>query len=139
MPNVRAGWKTGQYKLDTEEFLTAYYYAKNYNKWMDRLAGLNGGLSGVSYDGLNVQTSNSFNATEHDAIERAKNKSKIKKITDAAYETDNVLAPYLIKMATSKDRITYFYLHDTMNIPCGKDLYYEKRHKFYYILYHKIT
>ena len=139
MPNVRAGWKNGKWALDSDEFLTAYYYAKNYDKWMDRLAGLNGGLSGVSYDGLNVQTSGNYNATEHDAIERADLTLKIQKIKDAAIETDKVLAPYLMKMATTRQHISYFYLSNTMNIPCGKDLYYEKRHKFYYILFHKIT
>ena len=58
-------------------------------------------------------------------------------IEENAKEADAELWEYIVKAVTNEN-VTYNYLKQIMNIPCGQTYYYEKRRKFYYLLSSKI-
>lgn len=66
------------------------------------------------------------------AIKRSYYAEKIKLIEQAAYEADRQLASYIIKAVT--EGLSFTYLKTVMNIPCGKDMYYDRYRKFFWLL-----
>lgn len=66
------------------------------------------------------------------AIMRAHYAAKMAIIEKAAIETDRYLSEYILKAVT--EGLSYTYLRAKMDIPCGKDMYYDRYRKFFWIL-----
>ena len=66
------------------------------------------------------------------AIKKAQIAEKMKMIDRAAVEADEFLYPYLIKGVT--EGVSYTYLKTKMNIPCGRDTYYDRYRRFFWLL-----
>lgn len=66
------------------------------------------------------------------AIRQAEYATKIKMIEEAALEADPVLYKYILKAVT--ENLSYPYLKTKMNIPCGRDMYYDRYRRFFWIL-----
>ena len=81
--------------------------------------------------------SGSSNETEALAIRRMELKKKIETIEQTAIEADAELYPYILKAVTN-EWATFRYLKDSLGMPCEKDMFYERRRKFYYLMSKKI-
>lgn len=57
---------------------------------------------------------------------------RIKLIEKTAIETDPYLYSYIIKGVTESK--SYTYLKTVLGIPCGKDLYYDRYRRFFWLL-----
>lgn len=57
---------------------------------------------------------------------------RIKLIEKTAIDTDPYLYSYIIKGVTEEK--SYTYLKNVLGIPCGKDMYYDRYRKFFYLL-----
>ena len=57
---------------------------------------------------------------------------RIKLIEKTAMDTDPYLYSYIIKGITEEK--PYTYLRSKLGIPCGRDMYYEKYRKFFWLL-----
>lgn len=57
---------------------------------------------------------------------------KIKLIERAAIEADAELHNYILKAVT--EGLSYSYLKSKLDIPCGKDLYYDRYRRFFWVL-----
>ena len=57
---------------------------------------------------------------------------RIKLIEKTALEADPYLHDYIIKGVTEER--SYTYLNTVMEIPCGKDMYYDRYRKFFWLL-----
>lgn len=57
---------------------------------------------------------------------------RIKLIEKTAIDTDPYLYSYIIKGVTEAK--SYTYLKTVLGIPCGKDMYYDRYRKFFYLL-----
>lgn len=57
---------------------------------------------------------------------------RIQLIERAAKEADEFLYPYILKAVT--EGLSYTYLKSRLDIPCGKDMYYDRYRKFFWIL-----
>ena len=53
-------------------------------------------------------------------------------IEKAAREADRYLYDYILKAVT--ENLSYSYLKSKMDIPCGKDMYYDRYRKFFWLL-----
>lgn len=71
------------------------------------------------------------------AIEVRAKKEKCKVIEQTAIEADPELYTWILE-GVIHDYATYRYLRDAKQIPCGKDMYYDRRRKFYWLLSRKI-
>lgn len=69
------------------------------------------------------------------AIDKAYYLEKIDLIEETAMETDSSLYPYILKGITEGLLCTY--LKTKMNMPCGKDMYYDRYRKFFWLLSNK--
>lgn len=66
------------------------------------------------------------------ALVKAKYAERIKLIEDIAKETDRYLYEYILKAVT--ENLSYTYLRSKMDIPCGRDMYYERYRRFFWLL-----
>lgn len=57
---------------------------------------------------------------------------KIKMIEKTALETDVYLHKYILKAVT--EGLSFTYLKTRLNIPCGRDMYYDRYRKFFWLL-----
>lgn len=113
-----------------------YHYCLQYNEWKDELAYKCDTVKSIEVTDMPTAHSGS-DATQDLAVRRAELEKKCALIEEAAYEADASIHQYILKAVTNEG-ITYKYLHTVMNIPCGKDMYYDRRRRFYWLLSQKI-
>ena len=92
-------------------------------------------------DGLSKTASSALSYTKggdvSDPTERAAEtliflSDRMEMIEKVCLMADEVLAPYILKAVTEER--SYEYLRVNLNIPCGKDSYYELYRKFFWLL-----
>ena len=66
------------------------------------------------------------------AIMKAKYAEKIDIIEKAAKEADRYLYKYILKAVT--EGLSYTYMKSKLDIPCSKDMYYDRYRRFFWIL-----
>lgn len=57
---------------------------------------------------------------------------RIKMVERTAIEADKYLSTYIIKAVT--EGLSYTYLKTKLGIPCGKDMYYDRYRRFFWLL-----
>jgi len=113
MPNVRP-INEKKYQISKRRFAELYNFCLQYNEWKDEL----------QYK------------TDNPSADRRKELSdKCKLVEQTAIEAGPDIYPYLFKAVTND--LSYNYLKTVMGIPCGKDMYYDRRKKFYWLLSQK--
>ena len=93
-------------------------------------------MNGVDYDGMPHGTDVS-SPTENVGVRLTELANKIALVEETAIEADPSLAKYILKAVTDEN-VTFNYLQQVMNIPCGKDMYYSKRRRFYWLMSRRI-
>lgn len=66
------------------------------------------------------------------AVMKAYYKEKIDLIERKALETDRYLYDYILKAVT--EGLSYTYLRSKLDIPCGRDMYYDRYRRFFWLL-----
>lgn len=135
MPNIRPiNYK--RYQISRHRFFELYHYCLQYNEWRDELRYNTDTVGAIANDGM-PHGSNVSDATGRLGVHRAHLLRRCELIEQTAIEADGDIYPYILKAVTN-ERITFQYLRTVMSIPCGKDMYYDRRRKFYWLLSQKI-
>lgn len=134
MPNVRP-ISEKKYQISKKRFAELYYFCLQYNEWMDELKYNTDTVRSINISNMPKSYRNS-DPTQTLAIRRVNLQKKCELIRQAAAETDGEIYAYIMKAVTNEG-ITYNYLKEFMDIPCGKDLYYDRRRRFFWILSNK--
>lgn len=134
-PNIRST-SLKKYDISAHRFLELYHFCLQYNEWQDELKYKTDTVKSIEVSDMPSAHSNA-DATQQLAIRRAQLTSKCELVEQTAIEADADIYPYILKAVTNEG-ITYKYLKSIMNIPCGKDMYYDRRRKFYWLLSQKI-
>ena len=135
MSQFRTPTKKSKYYVPGEVFLTTVHFCRQYPLWVSELDTAPDTSTGISYDRDRVQTSTQGDATADLAMRRQMISRKKELVDDTAREVAGPMDRWLI-MGVGNG-LTYFQLHDR-GIPCGKDMYYDMRQRFYYELSKKI-
>lgn len=125
--------KKNKYWISKHRFYELSHYCMQYNEWKDEYKTLaTQSIKGVAYDGMPHGTDVS-NPTETIGMRMVELKNKMEVIEKTAEETDPILAKYILKAVTNED-VTFNYLKQFMDMPCEKDMYYDRRRKFYWLM-----
>ena len=125
-----------KYNISKHRFRELYYFCLQYQEWLDELKYKTDDVSSVGI--TNMPTSHNTNSNvERLALRRAQLEEKCKILEQTAIEADETLYQYIIKAVTNEG-VSYNYLKMVMNIPCCKNVWYDRRRKFYYLLSEKI-
>ena len=121
-----------KYYIDKHRYYELKHFCLQYKEWKKEYASCNESLIFAS----------SFEATRHNnipsdltakyAIKKAQCAGRIKMVEKAAMETDECLYTYILKAVT--EGLSYQYLKTKLCIPCGKDMYYDRYRRFFWIL-----
>lgn len=137
MPNIRPINKN-KYQISKHRFFELYHFCLQYNEWKEELACKCDTVRSVDTSGTMVIGTNIVSdPTSNLSIRRVEIIKKCELIEEAALETDKTLYRYILKAVTNEG-MTYNYLRTVMGMPCGKNVYYNMRRKFYWILSKKM-
>ena len=119
------------YYLPTEEFLTVLHFARQYPNWVAELKTLPDTSKAITYDTDKVQTSGDYDSNAETAMRRYTIGRK-KQLID---ETVALVAPEIKEFLLLGVAYGFpFWKLKERGMPCEKDMYYNRRQRFYYEL-----
>ena len=107
------------------------HFCLQYPTWKKEYAACRAGLLSAPIEKL-PSTHIPGNPTERVALKRAYYQDRIDLIEKIAMEADRYLYKYILKAVT--EELSYTYLRSKMDIPCGRDMYYDRYRKFFWLL-----
>ena len=121
-----------KYYIDKHRYYELKHFCLQYKEWKKAYANCNESIIFAS----NLEKTSSSNIpsdlTAKYAMRRAQYGDKIKLIERLVKETDEYLYPYILKAVT--ENLSYTYLKTKLEIPCGRDMYYDRYRKFFWLL-----
>lgn len=129
MAQFRTPTISSKYFVPKETFLTVVHYCRQYPGWLEELRRGPDMVKAIDYQKDRVQVSPSSDQLERVAIRRAALYEKLRSVEYTAEIVAGDLAGWLIKGVCYGH--PYHYLQQK-GIPCGKDLYYQLRRRFYF-------
>lgn len=121
-----------KYYIDKHRHYELKHFCLQYPTWKKAYTELNNvGIAISSID--RMPTSNlPSDPTAIRAITKAQLDERIKMVEKIAREADDYLWQYILKAVT--ENLSYTYLKTKFDIPCGKDMYYDRYRKFFWLL-----
>ena len=119
-----------KYWIDKHRHYELKHFCLQYPTWKRILSAL--GDVGTSSTVGAIKTNDISDPTSSIVIKRMYYKNRIELIERAAREADKVLYSYIIKGVT--EGLSYNCLRTKFNIPCGRDMYYDRYRKFFWLL-----
>ena len=119
------------YHISKHRYYELKHYCMQYKEWRDIYNRMD--MYPSYYETLYSKTdTNPGNPTEKIASMRADIRKNVELIEKVAMEADSELGPYILRAVT--EDLSYPQLQTIYDIPCGKDMYYDRYRKFYYLL-----
>ena len=121
-----------KYWVDKHRHYELKHFCLQYPTWKRAYAVLNEpSMPSSSMD--MVRTSNlPGDPTARRAMSKAYYAEKIELIERTAKEADRYLYDYIIRAVT--EGLSYTYLKTKLEIPCGRDMYYDRYRRFFWLL-----
>jgi hypothetical protein len=131
MAQYRVPTKKSKYFVPAETYLTTVHYCRQYPLWKQELETEPDTSKGISYDKERVQSSNQYDATSDIAMRRQMIGRKKQLVDDTAALVGGPMAEWIILGVAHG--LTYYQLQQR-GMPCGKNMYYGLRQRFYFEL-----
>ena len=121
-----------KYHIDKHRHYELKHFCLQYPKWKKAYREVDD--TSISLSTIeNVNSSNiPGDPTAKRAILKAHYSEKINLIEKIAMETDQYLCGYILRAVT--EELSYTYLKTRLGIPCGRDMYYDRYRKFFWLL-----
>ena len=121
-----------KYYIDKHRHYELKHFCLQYPEWKRTYAEIDSAnISAITYD--RTPSSNlPGDPTAKRAIAKARLVERIEMIEKIAKETDSCIHDYLLKAVT--EGYSYTYLKSRLNIPCGRDMYYDRYRRFFWLL-----
>lgn len=121
-----------KYWIDKHRHYELKHFCLQYPMWKRTYAA----LSELNTSLSNIQERSSNNIpgdpTAKCAIRKAYYLERINLVENMAREADEFLHTYILKAVT--EELSYTYLKNKMQIPCGRDTYYDRYRRFFWLL-----
>lgn len=121
-----------KYWIDKHRHYELKHFCLQYPSWKKAYADFdNSSISLSTIEG--IPTSNiPGDPTAKRAIMKARYSERIDLVEKAAKEADRYLHDYILKAVT--EGLSYTYLRSKLDIPCGRDMFYDRYRRFFWIL-----
>lgn len=121
-----------KYYIDKHRYYELKHFCLQYHEWKKAYASCNESIIYASTI-ERIQAGNiPSDLTAKYAMKKIQYGERIKMIEQAALEADSFLCPYILKAVT--EGLSYTYLKSKMDIPCGRDMYYDRYRRFFWLL-----
>lgn len=121
-----------KYYIDKHRYYELKHFCMQYNEWKKEYASCNESIIFASKFEKESTSNIPSDITAKYAIKRAYYAGRIKIVEKAAMEADEFLYPYILKAVS--EGLSYTYLKTKLDIPCGRDMYYDRYRKFFWLL-----
>ena len=122
-----------KYWISKHRYYELKHFCLQYSEWKKALLAIEGlSISSPKIDGIPTATNSYGDPTSKYAITKAYYSDKIKMIERIAHETDKQLGGYILLAVT--EELSFNHLKTKMDIPCGKDMYYDRYRRFFWLL-----
>lgn len=121
-----------KYYIDKHRYYELKHFCLQYNEWKKAYANCNESIIFASSLERTSTSNIPSDLTAKYAMKKAYYGDRIKLIEHAVKEADDFLYPYLLKAVT--EGLSYTYLKTKLDIPCGRDMYYDRYRKFFWLL-----
>lgn len=121
-----------KYYIDKHRHYELKHFCLQYPSWKKAYADFDD--TSISLSTIeSVPTSNlPGDPTAKRAMMKAHYSERISLIEEIAIQADRYLHEYILKAVT--EGLSYTYLKSRLGIPCGKDMYYDRYRKFFWLL-----
>ena len=121
-----------KYWIDKHRHYELKHFCLQYPSWKKAYAAFDD--SSISLSTIDsIPTSNiPGDPTAKRALLKAHYSERMRLIEEAAREADKYLHNYILKAVT--ENLSYTYLKARLEIPCGRDMYYDRYRKFFWLL-----
>lgn len=127
--NIRRNLSTkNRYYLTKHRRLELEHFCLQYNDWICEINAIN---AFPVCDYQESKGTSDSNLTLKTALRALYFKEKCEMVEKAATECDPDIGRYIFESVTTGKPFSYF---EANGIPCGRDMFYDRLHKFYYIL-----
>lgn len=121
-----------KYYIDKHRYYELKHFCLQYNEWKKEYARCNESIIFASKFEREPASNIHSDVTAKYAIKKLQYGTRIKLIERIAIEADDFLYPYILKAVT--EGLSYTYLKSRLDIPCGRDMYYDRYRKFFWLL-----
>lgn len=118
--------KSNPYYISKHRYYELKHFCLQYYEWKELYLSLD------TYQNTD-KTDDYKDPTPHLAIVKSQCIDNMLLIEQTAKKADMALSRYIFKAVTEED-ISFTYLKTVMDIPCGKDMYYDRYRKFFWLL-----
>ena len=133
MSKYRTLSENNPYYLPKHTYLACIHYALQYRDWQAMLSADRDTRGAIRYDKDRVQNSNDFDSTSSVAIKMVEIEEKCHMIDECiSIACDGSNLERWVKLGVCYG-FAFFQLEQD-DMPCGKDMYYKIRQRFYYEL-----
>lgn len=123
--------KKNPYYISEYRRLELKYLCLQYPEWKRAYRELGrGNVSSVKLD--YIRGGDVSDPTEMKAEMLLRLRNKMETVEKVAHETDKEIGNYIFKAVT--ENLSFTNLRSFEGIPCGKDMFYDRYHKFWYLL-----
>lgn len=121
-----------KYYIDKHRYYELKHFCLQYNEWRKDYALCNESIIFTSNLDKMPSGNDPSDLTAKYAIRRASYGKRIKLIEDTAKRTDDFLYPYILKAVT--EGLSFTYLKSRLEMPCSRDVYYDRYRRFFWLL-----
>ena len=121
-----------KYYIDKHRYYELKHFCLQYNEWRKAYASCNDAIVFASKIDRGPSSNVPSDITAKYGVMKAHYDRRIKLIEQTAKDSDEFLHPYILKAVT--EGLSYTYLKSKMDIPCGRDMYYDRYRKFFWLL-----
>lgn len=121
-----------KYWIDKHRYYELKHFCLQYREWKKSYISCNDSIIFASQIERVPTTNIPSDLTSKYAVKRAYYAERIKLVEEAAMEADEFLYSYILKAVT--EGLSYTYLKSKLDIPCGRDMYYDRYRRFFWLL-----
>lgn len=121
-----------KYHIDKHRHYELKHFCLQYPAWKKAYVDLDN--MGISISTVDKLPSSNLpgDPTAKRAVAKAQLTERIEMVEKIAREADDYLWYYILKGVT--ENLSYTHLKTRLDIPCGKDMYYDRYRKFFWLL-----
>lgn len=121
-----------KYYIDKHRYYELKHFCLQYNEWKKSYTSCCETIVFATRYGDIPANNGPSDLTAKYATLRAQYAQKIELIEKTAKQADEYLYPYILKAVT--EGLSYTYLKARLDIPCGRDMYYDRYRRFFWLL-----
>lgn len=121
-----------KYYIDKHRYYELKHFCLQYKEWKKAYAECLDSIIFASNLIHEVSTNIPSDITAKYALKRTYYADRIKIIEQAAMDADESLYSFILRGVT--EGLSYTYLKTRLDIPCGRDMYYDRYRRFFWLL-----